>query len=526
MKNDSNYDQPYNVMGNTPTVVQGQAVSASIYAHDAKFPEVTRGAVQPSKFNDLLWTVLFAAHLIATGCLSIVYIPQAVDMHSNNGNRMLTDNNMFGSTQKASTSQFFFSKFGSLNRLLDEDYQGEEDQGEEALDFDYHSILTLVLISAICGFILSIASLPFMMNFAEGLIKTGIIFQILIGVMMAISGLMLGLTSVLITGLVFFALTACFAWACWSRIPFAASNLVTATTAVRSNSGLTFFAYVSILVTIGWFVWWTTTTYATMMVMSDCDADGNCNNDVSGFVTFLFILSFYWTSEVIKNIVHVTVAGTVGTWWWSPQEANGCCSSAVRASYSRAITYSFGSICLGSLLVAIVQTIKQILHQMRESDDGILLCIAECCIGILESILELFNSYAFVYVGIYGYSFIDAAKNVVNLFKERGWTVIITDNLTTYVLTLVSLFVGLIVGGISALISYAVGLNIEVIAFFIGLLIGTVLTQIIMGVVGSAVDTVIVCYAEDPNAFQANHPELSERMRDTWREAHPEHFKY
>jgi len=47
-----------------------------------------------------------------------------------------------------------------------------------------------------------------------------------------------------------------------------------------------------------------------------------------------------------------------------------------------------------------------------------------------------------------------------------------------------------------------------------------------MSVVASAVDTVIVCYAEDPNTFQANHPELSERMRDTWREAHPEHFKY
>merc|ERR1712176_87897 len=114
------------------------------------------------------------------------------------------------------------------------------------------------------------------------------------------------------------------------------------------------------------------------------------------------------------------------------------------------MTYSFGSICLGSLIVAIVQTIRQILQQMRDSDDGIMRCIAECCMGCLESILELFNSFAFVYVGIYGYSFIDAAKAVINLFKERGWETIITDNLTSYVLMMVSMGVGLIVGAVSA----------------------------------------------------------------------------
>jgi len=42
-----------------------------------------------------------------------------------------------------------------------------------------------------------------------------------------------------------------------------------------------------------------------------------------------------------------------------------------------------------------------------------------------------------------------------------------------------------------------------------------------MSVVGSAVNTVIVCFAEAPNEFQRNHPELSEEMRATWRQAWP-----
>ena len=42
-----------------------------------------------------------------------------------------------------------------------------------------------------------------------------------------------------------------------------------------------------------------------------------------------------------------------------------------------------------------------------------------------------------------------------------------------------------------------------------------------MSVVGSAVNTVIVCFAEAPAEFEANHPELSREMRMTWRQAWP-----
>jgi len=47
------------------------------------------------------------------------------------------------------------------------------------------------------------------------------------------------------------------------------------------------------------------------------------------------------------------------------------------------------------------------------------------------------------------------------------------------------------------------------------------MSSILLGVIGSSVDTVIVCFAEAPAEFQANHPELSEKMRRTWREAYP-----
>jgi large-conductance mechanosensitive channel len=52
--------------------------------------------------------------------------------------------------------------------------------------------------------------------------------------------------------------------------------------------------------------------------------------------------------------------------------------------------------------------------------------------------------------------------------------------------------------------------------FSIGLIVGFVFSSILMSVVGSAVNTVIVCYAESPAEFQANHPQLSAEMRAAW----------
>jgi Plasma-membrane choline transporter len=58
-------------------------------------------------------------------------------------------------------------------------------------------------------------------------------------------------------------------------------------------------------------------------------------------------------------------------------------------------------------------------------------------------------------------------------------------------------------------------------AFGIGFLAGFLFASIVMGVVGSAINTVIVCFCEDPRAFEVNHPQLSAEMRAQWTNAFP-----
>ena len=108
----------------------------------------------------------------------------------------------------------------------------------------------------------------------------------------------------------------------------------------------------------------------------DLAADGQ--NPTNYGYLFLLLRSCFFTHQVVQNTVHVTVAGTVGSWWFSPGEG-GCCGSLVRA-----LTTSFGSICFGSLLVAIVQALRALAQQLRQQEGGIFICIAECILGCLE----------------------------------------------------------------------------------------------------------------------------------------------
>jgi Plasma-membrane choline transporter len=227
------------------------------------------------------------------------------------------------------------------------------------------------------------------------------------------------------------------------RIPFAAANLSTALSAVQSNMGLTFVALIMLVLALVWSLLW----FVGL---------GGAVSSSNGGIVFLLLVSYYWVHQVLTNIVHVTSAGTVATWWYAPLEAMSWWSRAIQDSYFRATTYSFGSICFGSLLVAVVQALRTMAHMARQNDDmQILSCILECILAMIQDIIEYLNKWAYVYVGIYGFPYLESGRNVIQLLESKGWTVIITDDLCDRALFLVSLGVGLLTGVVGWLVAAA-----------------------------------------------------------------------
>jgi len=458
--------------------------------------EFTKGEKQPNNFKDIWAGGLFYLNLIAVIVVGVTYgLPAFSDGLS--------------------------SEDGS-------------DASEPSVNVTaYTGVIYAAVISGVCALFLSGVMLMIMIRIAETLIKTSLIISIIFAVLYVVAAVISTQIFLMIISAVILFCTCCYAKMVWPRIPFATANLVTGLTIVRTNCGVSLAAYIFSFFSFGWGMIWTvalTGVYDQSCGNIDANADPSDETnqcELNQPAMFGLLLSFYFTAEVIKNVVHVTVAGVAGTWWFSPDEANSCCSSAITSSLCRASTTSFGSICFGSLLVAIIQALKQMAHQARQTDSGIAVCIAECILDCLQSIIEYFNKWAFVYVGLYGYGYCEAGKNVMTLFKNKGWDVIIADDLIGGVLVLVSIVVGGLTGGIAVFIESQNDWfdNFEEvatwIAFIIGAVIGLVVCFILMGTVSSSVNSVIVLFAEAPSEFQENHPELSNKMRAAYLAAHP-----
>jgi hypothetical protein len=366
----------------TPALVQpGNYYDYSQHEAGTTTTTWTHGEKQPKNYKDIVWAILFYGHLGLIAFATITYTPTMVqDMengYANGGYRRLS----------SETTQFWSSV---AVRFLEEDYSGNGQDAEFNLDLT--AVLIILCFACLTALLVSSGAVALMMTFPKQLIIMSLIFQLCVMGAMAVMALMAGAYPMLIPIGFMFLLSVCYIQAVWSRIPFAAANLTTAITAIKSNMGLTFFAFNNLFITFLWSVWWSTCFVAASYVLSGCNAEGYCENEMNGFLTFLFLVSFFWTAQVIKNVVHVTVAGTVGTWWLFPHEANGCCSQAVRDSYWRSITTSFGSICLGSLIVALIQACREIVTSMRQNEDSALLwCIADFLLGCLERMAEYFN---------------------------------------------------------------------------------------------------------------------------------------
>lgn len=140
--------------------------------------------------------------------------------------------------------------------------------------------------------------------------------------------------------------------------------------------------------------------------------------DVGIFCAIL--LSALYTMNVFTHIVHYMASGAIASWWFNASSTPN--TNVVGYSFSRAITYSFGSICLGSLVVAPVGITRFFLRYLK----SMISCSTRngCCaaryttrlLSCLDSVLKSFentikhcNRYAYCYAAIYGTGFSSAS---------------------------------------------------------------------------------------------------------------------
>jgi len=216
-------------------------------------------------------------------------------------------------------------------------------------------------------------------------------------------------------------------------------------------------------------------------------------------VLVLLVLSFLWTSQLIKAVLHTTVAGTVASWYFlHPNVPRNPTSRALR----RALTTSFGSLCFGSLVAATLSTLRSVANTGSNRCTGRLQALCMCCLGFLDVLTRFFNEFAYTQVAIYGKNFTRASRDTWTLLVHHsGVDALVQRDLISAALTLGSLLSGLTTALVSGTWAHAM-LGDEQPQWWqaevAGFLIGYGSTMLVSSVIQSGTNALYVCYAEDP----------------------------
>ncbi|KAG7139427.1 Protein PNS1 like protein [Verticillium longisporum] len=331
-------------------------------------------------------------------------------------------------------------------------------------------------------------------------------------------------------GIVFliFGLFVAFCFYTWiSRIPFSALMLSTAIDVSKKYGHVYMVSWLGGILGAAFGAWYSVTLvsiyarYQPSTNNPNCDGGGCSNGKVIGLIAFT-TFAMYWISEVLKNVIHTTIAGVYGSWYFC---VNNFPQAATRGALKRSMTHSFGSICFGSLIVAIINFLRDICSVARQQAgaDGdliayILFCILSCLIALLDWAVSFLNQYAFAHIALYGKAYIPAAKDTWKMIKDRGIDALVNECLIGPVLSFGATFIGYACALLAFLYLQFTdpaynsdgGYTPVIVAF--SFLTGLQIANIFTTPISSGINAIFVASAWDPEVMMRDHPQLYQDM--------------
>ena len=143
------------------------------------------------------------------------------------------------------------------------------------------------------------------------------------------------------------------------------------------------------------------------------------------------LIMYLWCSNVLRNVMVCTTAGTTAEWWFEYKllrpdhhAAKPRGHNPTLEALGRACTFDLPPICYGSLVIAPYETVWSLVASLQQ-----------CCLGsltspiamTLEKCAEFYHGYAFVYIGVHGYSLMTAGRKIFSLFVNEGVSVMHSD---------------------------------------------------------------------------------------------------
>ncbi|KAF7315742.1 PPM-type phosphatase domain-containing protein [Mycena indigotica] len=399
------------------------------------------------------------------------------------------------------------------------------------------STVYLLLLVTAAALLLSSAYLMLVRAFTKVIMHITLILSILLNIGIAVYYWLTKYYS----GAIIFTIIALFSvlsyWGFKSRIPLAALLLQIVMDVAKHHISVYVVAFASLFIQAALAVWFTFTSIAIYSKYTpgnpSCANGTSCSSGKVAGLIFYSVFSFLWTSQVVGNVALATLAGgPFGCWYYfGPRGSDGGAmpKNPTLSALGRASTLSLGSIAFGSLIVTLLELLRMLLRAAENSAnadghpvEACLACCAACFVGMIESLVEYFNRYAYIEIALYGKPYIEAAKDTWRLLVDRGVSAIVNDSLVNMTLTWGAYAVGLL----SSLFSYlylrfthpAYNANGDYTApvLLFAFLIGMQCSITLSSAIEAGVSTIFVGLGEDPQVLAVRAPALFGLIASTY----------
>lgn len=144
------------------------------------------------------------------------------------------------------------------------------------------------------------------------------------------------------------------------------------------------------------------------------------------------VFMFLWSVGLIHAIGYMTIAFCAVFWYWSHPGDEKETDHGVLAALGLTFKNHLGTLCLGSLIIAIIQTIRFCIlvfekrfEALQKRTDAIkfLVYCANCCLAYLERFVKFINKNAYIVTCMTGESFLSAAKHALELLMHNALSV-------------------------------------------------------------------------------------------------------
>lgn len=330
-----------------------------------------------------------------------------------------------------------------------------------------------------------------------------------------------------------------------SRINLACRIIMEATGAIRSMMSLiiapTWSFILMILATALWIL------ACAYLVSTTTVVDGGHRTfDFSNKATYIAIFAIFaifWALWWIGGMTQVTIAGSIASWYFTHPDANdhrkNPDKSPVFHSFSRAWRKHMGSVAFGSLIIAIISTIRAIIAyfqaKLKKSTNKVaqytLACL-QCFFTCFQKIMQFISKNAYIMVAIHGDSFCRGAKSAFNLLMRNILRMAVVNSIGDFLTIMGRLFISIVTSAVLTIIirpdfisssfSTLMVLNYWWLPVVLCFIVSFLIASAFMSVYGMAIDTMFLCFCEDEERYSTTagyRPYASKGLRDFMKES-------